>query len=301
MKYSTIDLFLFYLPKNEPARTRDDFALLSLMVASARQAGVTGEIHFYTHETAIVPMDLPVTRVVRIAPPDISTNDVQLIRAYAMRNFVESTWFKRPTMAVEYDELFERNPASAFDLPFDIGLTYACWTKQQQGDLGKLNGGVIYLNHRNPDAVRSYYSAYLDKFLEIKEKIDNRFSRPYRMAEWGGDEITHIRLLPSDAFADHEQRRRTFSVSGANVMLLESVRFNCQHAEKSSDGVYLPIYPETLVRHFNGWRKPYMADYAERNLGLQMIETGEMSWGWKVVPAKGGKLGSDERLNHQNI
>jgi hypothetical protein len=141
----------------------------------------------------------------------------------------------------------------------------------------------VYLNQRNPDAVRSYYRAYVDKFLEIKEDIDSRFSRPYRMAEWGGDEITHIRLLPPDAFDNHQQRRKTFSVAGASVMTLESVQFNCQHAERNDSGLQIPTYPETLVRHFNGWRKPYMPDYAERNLGLQLVETDETSWGWKVL------------------
>jgi hypothetical protein len=117
------------LPKNAPERTRVDYALLDLMVASARQAGVAGEVSLYTHESASLPPDLPVTRVVRIAPKDIPPRDVQLIRAHAMRDFVESKWFTGPAMAIEYDELFERNPAVAFDLPFDIGLTYACWTK----------------------------------------------------------------------------------------------------------------------------------------------------------------------------
>lgn len=285
MSDSVVDLLIFYLPKNAPERTRVDYALLDLMVASARRAGVSGEVNFYTHESANVPSDLPVTRVVRMAPKDIPPRDVQLIRAYAMRDFVESDWFTRPTMAVEYDELFERNPAVAFDLAFDVGLTYACWTKEQHGDFGKLNGGVVYLNDRNPGAVRSYYCAYLDKFLEIKDEIDNRFSRPYRMAEWGGDEITHIRLLPPAAFDGHQQRRRTFSVAGACVMTLESVRFNCQHAERHVKGLQIPTYPETLVRHFNGWRKPFMPDYAERNLGLRIVETSETSWGWKVIPS----------------
>ncbi len=284
MTASAIDLFIYYLPKNAPERTRLDYALLDLMVASARRAGVAGEISLYTHETASVPPDLRVTRVVRIAPKDVPPRDVQLIRAYAMRDFVESEWFTRPAMAIEYDELFERNPARAFNLPFDVGLTYACWTKEQEGDFGKLNGGVVYLNYRNPGAVRSYYRAYVEKFLEIKEEMDNRFSRPYRMAEWGGDEITHIRLLPPDAFDNHRQRRKTFSVAGASVMTLESVRFNCQHAERLDTGLQIPTYPETLVRHFNGWRKPYMADYAERNLGLQLVESDETSWGWKVAP-----------------
>lgn len=285
MTESVIDLFIYYLPKNAPERTRVDYALLDLMVASARQARVAGEISFYTHESANVPEDLPVTRVVRVAPAGVPAQDVQLIRAYAMRDFVESQWFTRPAIAIEYDELFERDPAPAFELPFDVGLTYACFTKELQGDFGKLNGGVVYLNHRNRDAVRSYFRAYLAKFTEIKEEIDARFSRPYRMAEWGGDEITHIRMLPPAAFIEHRQRRQAFTVAGAQVMLLESVRFNCQHAERRGKGLQIPVHPETLIRHFNGWRKPYMADYAERNLGLRLVETDTSSWGWKVVPA----------------
>jgi len=285
LRDSAIDLVLYYLPKYAPERIRADYALLDLMVASARRAGVAGELYLYTHESASIPPDLPVTRVVRIAPENIPLQDVQLIRAYAMRDFVESEWFTRPAMAVEYDELFERNPARAFNLPFDVGLTYACFSKEQQGDSGKLNGGVVYLKYRNPGAVQSYYRAYLEKFLEIKEEIDHRFSGPCRMAEWGGDEITHIRLLPPDAFDNHQQRRRTFFVAGARVMTLESVRFNCQHAVRYDGGLQITTYPETLVRHFNGWRKPYMPQYAELNLGLRLVETDSTSWGWKVVPS----------------
>lgn len=279
-----IDLFIYYFPQHARERTATDLALLDLMVASARRAGVTGEISFYTHEAADLPPGLPVTRIVRIAPEGVPLSDVQLIRAHALDHFARSAAFVRPTMAVEYDELFERTPGGTFDLPFDVGLTYACWTKKQRGDFGKLNGGVVYLNYRNPAATRAYCRAYLEKFRAIKDETDDRFSRPYRMAEWGGDEIAHIRLLPADAFENHNQRRRTFTVAGATVMTLESVRFNCQHAERSGGNIYLPAYPETIVRHFNGWRKPFMHDYAERNLGLRIVVTDETAWGTKVVP-----------------
>jgi hypothetical protein len=288
---ASIDLFLFYLPWNEPERSRTDFSLLYLMAASARQAGVRGEIHLYTHESASLPAGLPVTRTVRIAPPGVDPSEIQLIRAYAMLDFVSSTSFRRPTMAVEYDELFENDPHSAFELPFDIGLTYACWTKAPYGDSGKLNGGVVYLNYRNPHAVRSYYAAYVEKFLEIRHAVDARFNKPLRMSQWGGDEITHLRLLPPTAFEEHEQQRKSFSVAGATVMLLESIRFNCQHAERTQDGVYLPTYPQTLVRHFHGWRKQFMAPYAERNLGLGLRTVDEARCEWEVVRKERSEVG----------
>lgn len=132
LKISTTGLFVFYLPKNAPERTRVDFSLLDLTVASARQAAAAGKIHFYTRESAVIPADLPATRVVRIAPAGLSPADVQLIRACAMRDFVHSAWFRNPTIAVEYDEFLERNPASAFEPPFDVVLTYSCWKKNKR-------------------------------------------------------------------------------------------------------------------------------------------------------------------------
>ena len=271
------------------------YTYMQLMIESARQVGFCGEFFFYTHEDAQIPDDLPVSQVIRVAPKDVAVSDLMLLKAYGSHHFVHSDLFQCPTISVEADQLFQRNPMEAFSLPFDLGLTYAHWEKKIIGDFGRINGGVTYLNHTNPAALRSYFSAYLDKFLEIKDQLDHRRSYRPRLAEVGGGEVSHLRLLRPGALDNQNQQRQCFEVHGARVMMLESRKFNCQQGERVGDHYVFGKYPDTIIRHFVGWRKELMSGYALEYLNLKIEPSTENSWGTTVTKVEGGGANGSRR------
>ena len=71
-------------------------------------------------------------------------------------------------------------------------------------------------------------------------------------------------------------------VGNTKVMLLESIKFNCQHAERQDDELIIKYYPETIVRHFNSWRLVGMPQFAEEFLGLRLRPSKKTSWGTEV-------------------
>jgi len=277
------DIFFFYIPHADQRVAKTNYALMHLMKCSAKAIGFTGEFVFYTHESARLPDDLPASRIVRIAPEGVANTDVMLLKAYAHHHFVHSGLFKRPAISVESDQLFQADPMPAFSLPFDVGITYPHWTKEISGDFGKINGGVTYFNSQNIAAVRSYFSAYIAMYLTIKDQVDMRYGRRPKLAQWGGGEIAHLRLLPSHAFDDHGQQRRCFTVADARVMLLEAAKFNCQQGEREGEDIVFEYAPDAIIRHFNGWRKKIMPEYAMKFLNLKMEPSDDTSWGTKVT------------------
>ena len=132
----------------------------------------------------------------------------------------------------------------AFSLPFDVGLTYP-WPKEMHGDLGRINGGVTYFNNKNIEAVRSYFSAYLAKYLTIKDLVDVRFPREPRLAEWGGDEITHLRLLPPSAFEDHKQQDAVAQVA-LGAMYVDGIGVKQDYGE-AYKWLYLVVTGEDIT------------------------------------------------------
>jgi hypothetical protein len=283
------DILFFYIPHADERVAKTNYALMHLMLCSARAVGFDGEFIFYTHESARLPDDLPVSRTVRIAPDGVPAADVMLLKAYAHHHFVHSDLFTRPALSVEADQLFQASPMEAFDLPFDIGITYPHWAKEISGDFGKINGGVTYFNSEDIAAVRSYFSAYIATFLAIRDETDQRYPRRPRLAERGGGEITHLRMLPPHAFDDHGQERRCFTVAGARVMLLEAARFNCQQGERDGEDIVFRHYPDAIIRHFNGWRKKIIPEYAMKFLNLKMEPSDENSWGTRVIDLSPGE------------
>lgn len=277
------DLLFFFMPNEDSRKANAYYSLMELMYVSAKQIGFSGEFFFYTHESAQLPNDLPACRIVRIAPDNVKPTDYMLLKAYAHHHYVFSDMFKNPTISVEPDQLFQRDPMEAFELPFDIGLTYPHWEKEISGDFGKINGGVTYLNNQNIKAMQSYYSAYIDIFEQIKDQVEVRYKSRPRRAFMGGGEISHLRLLPSHAFDNHRQQRRCFVVQDARVMLLESKIFNCQEGGKEGEQFVFKYYPDAIIRHFVYYRKDAMPEYAENCLGLRMEPCTESSWGTKVT------------------
>jgi len=174
------DILFFYVPHADERVAKTNYALMHLMLCSARAVGFEGEFLFYTHEDAQLPSDLPVSQIVRIAPEGVPASDVMLLKAYAHHHFVHSERFTRPALSVEADQLFQATPMEAFDLPFDVGITYPHWAKEISGDFGKINAGVTYFNNQDPAAVGSYFSAYISKFLRIKDEscLDGRTRDP---------------------------------------------------------------------------------------------------------------------------
>ena len=80
-------------------------------------------------------------------------------RVVAMCAYVRSRQFGAPTTFLDSDAFLNAPAAPIFAAPFDIGVTY-----RPDPGLMPINEGVIFANHRNPQAVRGFFTGYLGTY-----------------------------------------------------------------------------------------------------------------------------------------
>lgn len=104
-------------------------------------------------------------------------------RVVAMTYRLHDIAMDQPTVFLDSDAFLNADIAHIFDGDWDIGVTY-------RHNMGMcLNEGVIFANNRNPDAVRSFFRAYLDTYHrliedpEIKAKYGN-------IKRWRGGQLS---------------------------------------------------------------------------------------------------------------
>ncbi len=105
-------------------------------------------------------------------------------RVREMKKYVSGPWFDQPTVFLDSDAFLNADIRHIFDGDFDIGVTY-------RHNFGMaLNEGVIFANNRNPDAVRSFFRAYLAKYDELC--ADPRVLEQYNgnIKRWRGGQLS---------------------------------------------------------------------------------------------------------------
>jgi hypothetical protein len=94
-------------------------------------------------------------------------------RVVAMLNYVTFD-LGEPTVFLDSDAFLNQDIRCIFDGDWDIGVTYRHNMEMC------LNEGVIFANNKRPDAVRSFFRAYLAKYDEIA-------ADPELIAKYGGN------------------------------------------------------------------------------------------------------------------
>jgi hypothetical protein len=166
-------------------------------------------------------------------------------RVVAMAEFVDHN-LDQPTVFLDSDAFLNADISHIFDGDWDIGVTY-------RHNMGMaLNEGVIFANNKRPDAVRSFFGAYLDTYHDLLQDpvLDVKYGG--NLKRWRGGQLSLNTLACPQGFPtslDYQE------IAGARVAYFPCFRWNfsCER-----------IVPEELdtkaIVHLKGARKHLLDD-----------------------------------------
>jgi hypothetical protein len=171
-----------------------------------------------------------------------------------MLSFVSSDLFAtEPTVFLDSDAFLNADIRHIFDGDWDIGVTY----RHSMGASHALNEGVIFANNKRPDAVRSFFRAYLDTYHAVLEDAD-LVAKYGNLRRWRGGQLSLNRLacpqgLPTAL--DYQE------IAGARVSYWPCFKWNYP-----VDAVDHRLWDTKAVLHLKGARKhllPEIISYQE--------------------------------------
>lgn len=168
-------------------------------------------------------------------------------RMTAQFEFVRAYDFSLPIFLVDSDVLINNSLDSVFQHDFDIGLTWRHDSKMP------INGGVIILNNRRPDAIRRFFSL----FHEI-------YSKKYAdRADWYGDQyaLRDCIGMTAEEMASHQGM---IEMQGCRILLLPCEQYN--FSPNNSIPTIASRFRDKFVLHFKGERKLLMRLYWQAHL-----------------------------------
>ncbi len=184
-------------------------------------------------------------------PPGVAYHryELDLHRIMYERMRVQTAWlaqsdFRRPMVLIDTDTLVTGELAPLFAQDFDLGFTW------RRNDDMPVNGGVIFVNTRRPEASRKAFAdilaIYRDRYLEVED--------------WFGDQYAiqaFLGVTCSEIYA-----ATTLSCGEAVIMLFPCSRYN--YSPRT-----LPMNvgrPEdALIYHFKGNSRIQMRPFFEIN------------------------------------
>jgi hypothetical protein len=163
-------------------------------------------------------------------------------RVGCMLGYVSSGFFDQPTAFLDSDAFLNQDIRHIFDGDWDVGLTY----RHNMGASHALNEGVIFANNKRPDAVRSFFRAYLDTYHAALEDAD-LVAKYGNLKRWRGGQLSLNRLacpqgLPTAL--DYQE------IAGARVAYFPCFKWNYP-----VDAVDHRLWDTKAVLHLKGARK----------------------------------------------
>jgi hypothetical protein len=191
----------------------------------------------------------PDTRVRGVAGPlrrvdvPVDHGALMLSRSRAQLACVERSDFARPLVLLDSDILLRGSLQGLFAEDFDVGLTW------RADKAMPVNGGLLLLHNRRPDAGRAFFERFLRVYHERYAADAN--------AAWYGDQLALRDLvgLTHREIAEHALIER----DGCRIRLLP-----CDVYNFSPDNTLAAIVdglPDKLVLHFKGQRKRLMEPF----------------------------------------
>lgn len=168
-------------------------------------------------------------------------------RMVAQFEFVQAYDFSLPILLVDSDILINSPLDPVFQHDFDIGLTWRHDFKMP------INGGIIILNNRRPDAIRRFFSLYHE--IYSKKYADH--------ADWYGDQyaLRDCIGMTAEEMASHHGM---IEVQGCRILLLPCEQYN--FSPNNSVSTIASRYMDKFVLHFKGERKLLMKLYWQAHL-----------------------------------
>lgn len=166
-----------------------------------------------------------------------------LSRSLAQFEYVNQFDFSHPLLLIDSDILVNGSIASIFDTDFDVALTW------RNNKLMPINGGLIILNNRRPDAVRDFFRRFISIYQASYSDSQN--------SHWYGDQLalrdmTHLSL---EDFSDY----KIMVVNGCRILLLSCDVYNFSPKNKYQE-ICSDLSGKVLL-HFKGERKRLMGHF----------------------------------------
>ncbi|WP_374377219.1 hypothetical protein [Dongia sp.] len=183
-------------------------------IAAALAASEDVRFVFATDAAFLPDLSHPRLTIVRL-PIDLTMPMYE--RVIAMCAFVRSRQFNAPTAFLDSDAFLNLPLKQLFASPFDIGATY-----RSVPGLMPINEGVIFANHRNPAAIRSFFQGYLGTYdrLAQNQTVVGYYGNVKR---WRGGQLSLNALTCPPGMPSELDRADAF---GAEVAYYPCTAFN---------------------------------------------------------------------------
>lgn len=191
----------------------------------------------------------PATQVVGVRGPfhrvdgPVDHGALMLSRSLAQLAHVEASTFARPMVLLDSDILVRGSLLRLFGDDFDVGLTWRPSARMP------INGGVLLLHHRRPEATRAFFRRFVGLYRERHASGRN--------AAWYGDQLALadcLGLSPQQV-GEHDLVER----DGCRIRLLPCDVYN--FSPENTLAAIAGGLPDKVLLHFKGQRKRLMDPY----------------------------------------
>ncbi len=151
-----------------------------------------------------------------------------------------------PFLMLDTDILLNTDPEALFSEEYDIGLTW------RANDDMPINGGVVLVSNRNPDASKAFYRLL----------YENQIKDPEKLAHWFGEQRSMAKII--DLNPDQLAQTELLAKSGVQYRLFPCETHN--HTPR-----HLPVFANKkilapLIFHFKGSAARFMGQFWEYHL-----------------------------------
>lgn len=261
----------FHLTPPNAVTANTYWAFFQMMMASVRRASPDAEIHLLTLDRCAVPDNLDCDLVFRRAssrPIEASFDQLMAEETVTWRAYEAAGYMSGPTILIDADLMFQRDPFALFDGGFDVGLTYVTGA-----ELHPFNSGVILIDPDRGGVARDYLASIDD--------LVAGYAPEHR--SWYGDQMAIAALLGNPDFADGTGDVMNTEAGGIRYRLLPAAVWNYSAALDANDKPVFEANPDAGIVHFKGERKEFMLRYASEVLGLDVAIDAAGPGGWRVT------------------
>ncbi|MEE2760097.1 MAG: hypothetical protein VYE18_01470 [Pseudomonadota bacterium] len=268
---SCLSVACFHVTPTNPVTANTYWALFQMMAASLRRVAPGAEVHLLTLEGCAVPSALDCDMVFHHASlHSIEDSFKQLMaeETATWRAYEAAGHLQGPTILIDADLIFQRDPFALFDGGFDVGLTYVT-----EAELHPFNSGVILIDPGRPGLAADYL-ARLDNLVA-------GYGDAYR--SWYGDQRAIAALLNNPEFPPGTDHIIDREAVGIRYRFIPAADWNYS---EPLDANHRPVFapaPSAGIVHFKGERKGVMARYATEVLGLEITEDATNPGFWLVT------------------
>jgi hypothetical protein len=264
----------FHLTPPNTVTANTYWAFFQMMMASVRRACPGAQIHLLTLDSCPVPEALGCDLVFRRASSrsiEASFDQLMAEETATWRAYEAAGHMSGPTILIDADLMFQRDPFALFDGGFDVGLTYVTGA-----ELHPFNSGVILMDPDRGGAARGTLAAIDD--------LVAGYAPEHR--SWYGDQMALAALLGNPEFGHGTNDVMDREAGGVRYRLLPAEEWNYSAPLDANDKPVFAPAPDAGIVHFKGERKEYMLRYACEVLGMEIAEDAASPGGWRVTDPK---------------